>query len=72
MDRSGKSMTEKYTIEYVKSPNHFKTIQTSYDIVTKGHHWELSVESWKARPDDPVGRGQGSEFIILLPVDQRG
>ena len=30
-------MTEKYTKEYVKSPNHFKTIQTSYDIITKGH-----------------------------------
>jgi hypothetical protein len=28
----------------------------------------MKVEMKEARPDDPVGRGEGSEFIIQLPV----
>ena len=51
----------------VKSINPFKSvIQTSYDII-KAHGGELKVETKEARPDDPVGRGEGDEFIIELP-----
>ncbi len=46
----------------------------NYDIV-KAHGGELSVrtplekvETKEARPDDPVGRGEGAEFIMQLPV----
>ena len=42
-------------------------LSMSYDIV-KAHGGELKVETKEARPDDPVGRGEGSEFIIQLPV----
>ena len=42
-------------------------LSLSYDIV-KAHGGELKVETKEARPDDPVGRGEGSEFIIQLPV----
>jgi signal transduction histidine kinase len=42
-------------------------LSLSYDIV-KAHGGELQVETKEARPDDPVGRGEGSEFIIYLPV----
>ena len=42
-------------------------LSLSYDIV-KAHGGELKVETKEARPDDPVGRGEGSEFIILLPM----
>ena len=49
-------------------------IQTIYDIV-KAHGGELKVETKEARPPMPVrtgmtryGWGEGSEFIILLPV----
>jgi len=42
-------------------------IQTSYDIV-KAHGGELKVETNEARPDDPVGRGEGSTFIIQIPI----
>jgi signal transduction histidine kinase len=41
-------------------------LSLSYDIV-KAHGGELKVETTEARPDDPVGRGEGSEFIIELP-----
>jgi hypothetical protein len=52
----------------VKSINPPKSvIQTSYNII-KAHGGEIKVESKEARPDDPVGRGEGSEFIIQLPV----
>jgi signal transduction histidine kinase len=42
-------------------------LSLSYDIV-KAHGGELNVETKEARPDDPVGRGEGTEFIIKLPV----
>ena len=42
-------------------------LSLAYDIV-KAHGGELKVETKEARPDDPVGRGEGSEFIILLPI----
>ena len=43
----------------VKSGNPVKSvIQTSYDIITKGHDGELKVETEE---------GQGTEFIIILP-----
>ncbi len=41
-------------------------LSLSYDIV-KAHGGELKVETKEARPDDPVGRSVGSEFIIQLP-----
>jgi signal transduction histidine kinase len=34
----------------------------------KSHGGEIKVESKEGRPDDQVGRGEGTEFIILLPV----
>ena len=40
-------------------------LSLSYDIV-KAHGGELKVETKEARPDDPVGRGEGSQFIIQL------
>ncbi len=43
-------------------------LSLSYDIV-KAHGGEIKVESKEARPDDPVGRGEGSEFIIALPIN---
>ena len=43
-------------------------LSLSYDIITKGHGGELKVETKEARPDDPVGRGEGTTFIIQLPV----
>jgi two-component system, NtrC family, sensor kinase len=43
-------------------------LSMSYDIVTKAHGGELKVETKEARPDDPVGRGEGTAFSILLPV----
>ena len=51
-------------------------IQTSYDIV-KAHGGELKVKTKEARPparsdysggDDPVGRGEGTAFIIQIPI----
>ncbi|MCK5701900.1 MAG: hypothetical protein KAI29_12135 [Cyclobacteriaceae bacterium] len=43
----------------VKSGNPVKSvIQTSYDIITKGHDGELKVETEE---------GQGTEFTIILP-----
>jgi signal transduction histidine kinase len=42
-------------------------LSLSYDIV-KAHGGELKVETREARPGDPVGQGEGSEFIIQLPV----
>ncbi|TVP44545.1 MAG: GAF domain-containing protein [Mongoliibacter sp.] len=42
-------------------------LSLSYDIV-KAHGGEISVESEKARPDDPVGRGIGTTFTITLPL----
>jgi signal transduction histidine kinase len=51
----------------VKSINPCKSvIQTSYDII-KAHGGEIKEETKEARPDDPVGRGEGSEFTIQLP-----
>ncbi|MEO5947431.1 MAG: ATP-binding protein [Chitinophagaceae bacterium] len=44
-------------------------LSLSYDIVTKGHSGELKVETKEARPDDPVGRGEGTTFIISLPIN---
>ncbi len=46
-------------------------LSLSYDIV-KAHGGELRVETEDARsprPDDPVGRGKGAEFIITLPTN---
>jgi two-component system, NtrC family, sensor kinase len=43
-------------------------LSMSYDIVTKAHGGELKVETKEARPDDTVGRGEGTAFSILLPV----
>jgi signal transduction histidine kinase len=40
-------------------------LSLSYDII-KAHGGELLVETNEARPDDPVGRGDGSSFIIQL------
>jgi signal transduction histidine kinase len=40
-------------------------LSLSYDII-KAHGGELKVETKEARPDDPVGRGEGAEFIIQL------
>jgi len=37
-----------------------------YDIVKA--HGEIKVETKKARPDEPVGRGEGGVFIIQLPT----
>ena len=42
-------------------------IQTNKNIV-KAHGGELRVETKEARPDEPVGRGEGNEFIIQLPL----
>ena len=42
-------------------------LSLAYDIV-KAHGGELKVETKEARPDDPVGRGEGSAFIIKLPI----
>jgi signal transduction histidine kinase len=42
-------------------------LSLAYDIV-KAHGGEIKVETEEARPDDPVGRGKGSKFIIQLPV----
>ena len=39
----------------------------SYDIIRE-HVGEIKLETKEARPDDPVGRVEGSEFILLLPV----
>ncbi len=44
-------------------------LSLSYDIVTKGYGGELKVETKEARPDDPVGQGAGTTFIIVLPVN---
>ena len=41
-------------------------LSLSYDII-KAHGGEIKVETKEARPDDPVGRGEGAEFIIQLP-----
>ncbi len=40
-----------------------------YDII-KAHGGEIKVETKEARPDDPVGRGEGAEFIIKLPLKE--
>ena len=53
----------------VKSINPCQSvIQTSYDIV-KAHRGELKVDSKEAQPDDPIGRGEGTKFIVKLPID---
>ncbi|MBP8114956.1 MAG: tetratricopeptide repeat protein [Chitinophagaceae bacterium] len=53
-------------------------LSLSYDIV-KAHGGELKVETKESRPDDPrlndtvgqaVGRGEGCQFIIQLPINQ--
>ena len=43
-------------------------LSMSYDIITKSHGGELHVKSVEAHPDDPVGRGNGTVFEIILPV----
>jgi len=43
-------------------------LSLAYDIV-KAQGGEIKVETKEARPDDPVGRGNGSEFIITLPTN---
>ena len=40
-------------------------LSMSYDII-KAHGGELKMETKDARPDDPVGRGEGTTFIIQL------
>ena len=42
-------------------------LSLSYDIV-KSDGVDLFVETIKARLDDPVGWGEGSTFIINLPI----
>lgn len=42
-------------------------LSLSYDII-KAHGGEIKVETKEARPDDPVGWGDGTAFIIVLPV----
>lgn len=44
-------------------------LSMSYDIVTKGHGGELKVITKEARPNDPSGQGEGTEFIIILPTN---
>ena len=52
----------------MKSINPFKSvIQTSY-VIIKAHGEEIKVETKDARPDDAVGRGEGSAFIISLAL----
>jgi len=43
-------------------------LSLSYDII-KAHNGELKVETKEARPDDLVGRGEGTTFIIILPFN---
>jgi hypothetical protein len=48
------------TIKSVESGNPIKSvIQTSYDIITKGHDGQLEVETRE---------GEGSAFVIQLPI----
>ena len=42
-------------------------LSLAYDIV-KAHGGEIKVMTKEARPDDPVGRAEGTEFIIQLPI----
>ncbi|MEP7253209.1 MAG: ATP-binding protein, partial [Ginsengibacter sp.] len=42
-------------------------LSLSYDII-KAHGGDIRVESKEVRHDDPVGWGEGSEFIIQLPL----
>ena len=42
-------------------------LSLSYDIV-KAHGGEIKVETSEARSDDSVGRGEGTTFIISIPV----
>ena len=50
----------------VKSKNPCKSvIQTIYDIV-KAHGGEIKVGTREARQDDPVGRGEGTVFSVIL------
>jgi len=37
-------------------------------IQIKGYVGELKVETKEARPNDPVGRGEETVFIISLPI----
>ena len=41
-------------------------LSLAYDII-KAHGGELKVDTHEARPDDLVGRGGGTTFIIQLP-----
>jgi hypothetical protein len=34
----------------------------------KAHGEDMKVETKEARLDDPVGRGEGIEFVIQLPA----
>jgi len=40
-------------------------VQIKYDMI-KAHGIDLKVKIKKARPDDPVGRGEGATFIVTL------
>ena len=40
-------------------------VQTIYDII-KAHGGKLKVETREARPDDPVGPGEGTTFTITI------
>jgi len=42
-------------------------LSLSYDIIN-AHGGEIKVETKEVRPDDPVGRGEGTTFIIQLTV----
>jgi signal transduction histidine kinase len=44
-------------------------LSLSYDIV-KAHGGEIRVETKEARPDDPAGHGEGTTFIVILPMYQ--
>ncbi|MGN6602941.1 MAG: sensor histidine kinase [Ginsengibacter sp.] len=43
-------------------------LSLSYDII-KAHGGEIKVESKEASPEGPVGQGEGTTFIIQLPIN---
>jgi signal transduction histidine kinase len=43
-------------------------LSLSYEIITKGHHGKLKVQSVEARSNDQAGKETGTEFIITIPI----
>jgi signal transduction histidine kinase len=43
-------------------------LSMSYDII-KAHGGELKVETIEARPNEPVGRDEGTTFTIIIPTN---